>query len=74
MDQLQKFQTCTLLAVQGVGFLKTQNMKIFFIISSYKKFYRKQPVEFLMKEQVFLEKSDLSFLKSSFLKAGLYGM
>ena len=37
-----------------------------------KKPDRKQPVEFLIIEHIFSEKSDLSFLKSNLLKAGLY--
>ena len=43
-----------------------------FLIISCKKLYRKQPVGFLKTEHIILPKSDLSFLKSSFLKAGLY--
>ena len=39
------------------------------MISSYKKLNRKQPVKLLITELFFFEKSDLSFLKSSFLKA-----
>ena len=41
-----------------------------FLIASCKKLYRKQ-TEFLITEHLF-EKSNLSFLQSSFLKAGLY--
>ena len=42
-----------------------------FLIISYKKLYRNQPVEILIIEHI-KKKSDLSFLKSNFLKAGLY--
>ena len=56
----------TILAVQEVRFFFFR-----FLIISCKKFYRKKPVEFLI-TVYFFEKSDLSSLKSSLLKAGLY--
>ena len=61
----------TILAVREVRFLlpKTQNIRSVLIILSYKKLYRKQPVKLLIKEPIF-GKSGLSFLTSSFLKAG----
>ena len=46
--------------------------QIFNYIISCKKLYGKQPIEFIIAEHIFLEKSDPSFLKSSFLKARLY--
>ena len=66
----------TVLAVQEVrfSFTKAYNIDSFLIISSYEKLYRKQPVAFLITENILFEKSDPSFLKWSFLKAGLYYM
>ena len=57
----------TVLAVQEVRFFSFR-----FVIIPCKKLYRKQSVEFLIAEHIFLKNSHLTFLKSSFVKAGLY--
>ena len=64
----------TVLAAQEVKsvFAKPQNIQLFSTISSHKKLYKIQPAAFLITEHIFFEKSDPSFLISSFLKAGLY--
>ena len=53
--------------MQEVRLKKPQNIKLLLTISSYKKIGRKQPAAFLITKDIFLEKSD-----PSFLKLGLY--
>ena len=53
-----------------LSFTRPQSIQSFSTISSHKKLYRIQTIELLITEHIFFQKSDLSFLISSFLKAG----
>ena len=71
-----KNRKCHLSGKQGTidrvfqAVLAVQEFRFFSV--SYKKLYRTHPIEFLITAYLFFLKNQTCFLKSSFLKAGLY--